>query len=282
MNEPKLLLNLGCGNSFHPAWRNLDLVPQSSQVEAADLSQGIPCEDNSADAVYHSHLLEHLTQTSAREFVADCFRVLRPGGIIRIAVPDLEQIAIQYLKTVDAAWDDPSEIHLANHYWMQLELLDQVVRHQSGGEMGKFMTDPTVPNEEFIRNRLGNEVGTAQSKSGDGEPPVQQRPGFFARLAAKIKRKVLRLLLGKGFEQKIAAIEFRNSGEIHQWMYDRVSLRKLLQEAGFTDFQVCNSVTSKIDGFAGFELDAAGKETRKPDSIFVEARKPSQAQGMAA
>ena len=124
MDHSKVLLNLGCGNSYHSDWVNLDLLPQSPEVTQADISKGIPYPNASVDVVYHSHLLEHLNRPDSKQLIADCFRVLKPGGTLRVAVPDLEQIAKQYLLTLETAWKTPSQECLANHNWMQLELLD--------------------------------------------------------------------------------------------------------------------------------------------------------------
>ena len=68
---------------------------------------------------------------------------------------------------------------------------------------------------------------------------------------------------------------FRLGGEAHKWMWDRVSLTRLLLAAGFVDVRVCAATDSGIAGFAAFQLDAdeAGR-VRKPDSLFIEARRP--------
>ena len=57
-------------------------------------------------------------------------------------------------------------------------------------------------------------------------------------------------------------------------MYDRVSLKGLLESHGFAQVRRCSPVESRIPDFATYELDAVGGEVRKPDSLFVEATKP--------
>lgn len=54
------------------------------------------------DTIYSSHMLEHLDRAEAQSFLAECRRVLRPGGILRLAVPDLRNAAYQYLRLSDA------------------------------------------------------------------------------------------------------------------------------------------------------------------------------------
>jgi predicted SAM-dependent methyltransferase len=87
------LLNLGCGQRFHTAWTNLDLVPAHPSIRRFDVAQPLPFEDAVFDAVYHSHLLEHLPRAQALPFLCECRRVLKPGGILRLAIPNLEAIA---------------------------------------------------------------------------------------------------------------------------------------------------------------------------------------------
>jgi ubiquinone/menaquinone biosynthesis C-methylase UbiE len=62
-----------------------------------DLTYGIPFPDATVDFVYSSHFLEHLNRPAGIRLLRDCYRVLRPGGAIRICVPDLEKAVQFYL-----------------------------------------------------------------------------------------------------------------------------------------------------------------------------------------
>ena len=95
-------VNLGCGTRLHPEWLNYDLNPIAPGVIKANFITGIPLRDASAQCVYHSHVLEHLPREVARTFLLECKRILAPGGILRIVVPDLEQIAKDYIRVLDA------------------------------------------------------------------------------------------------------------------------------------------------------------------------------------
>jgi SAM-dependent methyltransferase len=90
-----------------------------------DLSRGIPAADNSVDAVYHSHLLEHLDRAVAERFVREVHRVLRPGGIQRISVPDFERVARAYLDHLES--DDGS----VDHDDYIAPMLEQSVRREA-------------------------------------------------------------------------------------------------------------------------------------------------------
>ena len=73
----------------------MDVAPSDTRVIRADLSQGIPLPDGRCEVVYHAAVLEHFRQDDALGFLKECHRVLVPGGVIRIGVPDLEQLCHQ-------------------------------------------------------------------------------------------------------------------------------------------------------------------------------------------
>jgi hypothetical protein len=71
-------------------------------VRFANAVVRIPCAPESAAAVYSSHMIEHLDQAEARAFLTEVKRVLQPGGVVRIAAPDLSRLVSDYLATGDA------------------------------------------------------------------------------------------------------------------------------------------------------------------------------------
>jgi predicted SAM-dependent methyltransferase len=279
------LLNIGCGNQFHSSWINIDLVPADPSVMACNITNGLPFEDNTFAAVYHSHVLEHLSHTESDRLIAECYRVLRPGGILRVVVPDLEQIAACYLASIQAV-DQGAPFATANHQWMQLELLDQLVRTQSGGEMGRWMAQPDLSNVDFIIRRMGDEICRARNSQGLDEatdstrnqtkpPSNPNEPPTRASFSQRLARKLIRVLCGKAATQAWDDAQFRQRGEIHRWMYDRISLAAILSRHEFVQPHVVDCETSLIEGFASFELDAQNHHPRKPDSLFLEATKPT-------
>jgi predicted SAM-dependent methyltransferase len=62
----------------------------------------MPLPDNSADVLYSSHMMEHLDHAEALGFLREAYRVLRPGGVIRLVMPDLRKIAQDYMANGDA------------------------------------------------------------------------------------------------------------------------------------------------------------------------------------
>jgi hypothetical protein len=88
-------------------------------------------------------------------------------------------------------------------------------------------------------------------------------------------KKLKEQLVQKNAEEAYTQLgKFRMSGEIHQWMYDRYSLKRLLETAGFENFTPVTAFQSRIPGWPAYELDTEQGEVRKPDSLFAEATKP--------
>jgi SAM-dependent methyltransferase len=223
----------------------------------------LPFPDGDFDAVYHSHVLEHFPREGALRFLREAVRVLRPGGIMRVVVPDLEQIARVYL-------DKLVQGDEADHEWMLLEMYDQTVRTSSGGAMKMWLQSP--PNGPFVRARIGAEADAVQQPRSLWQAIRARSPMDLARLARRqVARGVVRVV---GGADALAALDeggFRRSGEVHQWMYDALSLRRLLEQAGAGEVRRVDAFTSRIPDFARYHLDAADGVVRKPDSLFMEA-----------
>lgn len=97
--ERRPFLNVGAGDFRHPAWRNLDFYTEAyaSDVRSnmdieMDLSnmERWPIPDNSIEAIFTSHTIEHLRDDHDRHIFAESLRVLKPGGVIRVTCPDIE------------------------------------------------------------------------------------------------------------------------------------------------------------------------------------------------
>lgn len=250
MDTPRLL-NLGCGKRHHPAWVNMDVVARDPGVIQHDIRAGLPFPEASFDAVYHSHVLEHLPRDEVPGFLAECRRVLKPGGRLRLAVPDLETIARLYLRHLEDARQGVAGAR-ERYDWILLELLDQLVRHESGGDMLRYWQQQPMPAEDYVVERLGSEVREALQAVRQGPP----RMGPAERDPLRVGR-------------------FRLSGEAHLWMYDSYALSRQLRDAGFEDVAVRGPAESAIPDFAGYGLDTeADGSVRKPDSLFMEATRP--------
>lgn len=171
-----LILNLGCGTKTsssssvinidwsiylrlkrNPFWsalsplfirgERLKLFKEiPSNILVHNLAKGIPFKSNSVDAVYHSHMLEHLDKSVVDGFLLEVKRVLKPGGIHRIVVPDFEYLCRQYLGHLDRCREDDTECNRHDDYISKM--IDQCVRKESSG------TSRQPPLRRFIENLI--------------------------------------------------------------------------------------------------------------------------------
>lgn len=128
-----LNINMGCGQTPINGWRNYDnswsirlakipllagimgksgllskpqqefiLFTKNADIRWADATKQIPEKDGTVDSIYSSHMIEHLEKEDATKFLKEARRVLKSGGIIRIAVPNIKYLVENYLKDNDA------------------------------------------------------------------------------------------------------------------------------------------------------------------------------------
>jgi|ERR1700730_550745 len=177
----KVKLNLGCGAVRPVGWINTDSswnahlqrIPligklmqktlrtveyNNNNLVYMNLNKSWPYKNDSVDLVYASHLFEHLTLASADLFLREAYRCLKPGGIIRLVVPDLYKICKRYISEYDDnGVENPTEfimwainMHREGQYgsrisgWKKMILEWQGYPHQH-----KFMYD-----EKSLANRL--------------------------------------------------------------------------------------------------------------------------------
>ena len=126
-------LNVGCGQTPTEGWKNYDNSPsvrlakkplttallsaigvlqaeqksfieyaQKNAIGWADVTRHIPEPDASVTVIYSSHMLEHVDCEQAKQFLKESLRVLMPGGVIRIAVPNIRFHVENYLQHNDA------------------------------------------------------------------------------------------------------------------------------------------------------------------------------------
>lgn len=262
------LLNLACGDQAHPEWTNVEFWPHCVRYRAplvgplfrrldsdklhpngrgvpvrfADLRGGIPYPNERFDVAYHSNFLEHLDRRDAEAFLRECRRVLRPGGILRVVVPDLAVQARAYLEALaDAGAGEPGAAD--RHRWAVVELYDPVLRQELGGEMQAWM-DAGWPWQE-----------TAAPAGARSEP------------APSLRTRLRWALIGRPTPQ--------STGEVHRSAWDSVSLTQALVEAGFEEPAFLSPEQSRIPGWDRYRFDLGpGGRPRHFDCLYAETVRP--------
>lgn len=96
-------INIGCGDRFVEGWLNIGLFPEAhipygsvvrkdngALVLNFDMNRRLPISKNTVRYVYASHFIEHLSFENGRVFLEGCYKMMKKGGIIRLAFPDME------------------------------------------------------------------------------------------------------------------------------------------------------------------------------------------------
>jgi hypothetical protein len=177
-NSPTLLIErLPFGKSLSRAVSgNPQLFPPS--VRYGDIRRGLPIVDGTAKGCFASHVLEHMALADLRIALRNTLKIMQPGGIFRLVVPDLRERARRYLAASDAADSSASHDFLrSTHLGCERRphgVIEQL-RHFFGGSMHLWMWDEPSMSAEltdagFIRVRrcaLGDCADTAFSKVED-------------------------------------------------------------------------------------------------------------------
>jgi len=168
--EDTIKLNLGCGLAVAPGWINIDgslnaliatlpcfLHKLAYQLTGANryyekseylsllsdnrfihhgLNYGLPLEDSVADFLYTSHFVEHLFRADAKHLLDESYRVLKPQGVIRITIPDLEYAISLYEKgdkekmlTAYFFVEDDESYYARHKYMYDYEMISELLRN---------------------------------------------------------------------------------------------------------------------------------------------------------
>jgi len=261
--QARVCVNLACGPTYVDGWHNLDYNAVPGAVTRANLLGRLPFADGSAGVLYSSHFLEHVPTDRLPGLLAECHRILRPGGWLRLCLPDLAAHCRAYLEMRDGSNDRLAEFVI-------LALIDQCVRLRRGGALGDFYRG--------LDNLPAGDRATIERYMG------AQRPGVSGKRTARDKLRSLELraerlycravvaLLPRAFRQQ--NVSFTSVGERHMWMYDHVTLGGKLADAGFTGITRHRHDSSDIADFPLKPLDVSedGSPRKGELSMYLEAR----------
>jgi predicted SAM-dependent methyltransferase len=144
MPDNKLYVHYGCGQAAPPEWKNFDVSPTlriqktpilgtilkkslgqvfDNNVQYGDITVGLPgIVDGTADGAYCSHVLEHMSLEHFRIALRNTYKMLKPGGIFRIIMPDLEVLVRDYINDKDEKHDPEASIRLIKRMMMGVEV----------------------------------------------------------------------------------------------------------------------------------------------------------------
>lgn len=272
-------VNIACGASVVSSWLNLDFSPVTSEIKKANLLGRLPLADQSIDVCYSSHFIEHIPRKKLKGFLTECYRILAPGGRIRLVMPDLEEMCREYLTMREAGEHEKAD-------FLVLEILDQCVRQEAGGELGQYYRslsdqDNSDLMSEYVKIRTGENLdfykgqGEKRTAIKDKIRTAVRSPGKFLTLLQWSYSRALSLMFPAAFRQQ--NISFASVGERHMWIYDFHTLAKLLQQVGFVDIEKLACNRTHITDFPLVPLDMYedGSPRKGRESMYIEAKRPN-------
>lgn len=272
--EGKVYLNIGCGSNFSNEWTNIDFFSKRN-VDFCDIRKPLPYPNDVFDAVYSSHVLEHLAKDKGERLISEIYRILKKRGICRTIVPDTEKICIEYLKRLSKCISQPTKRNVENYNWIELMLIDQMVRERPGGLMLNILKTGDF-DKKYVKLWTGDEFFDC---CYDSSSKIEKQQNFIRstmrNLLSKTPKDLVLCLFNK-MRFLISNANPRNTGEVHKWMYNRLTLKLLLEKYGFINFSINSFDESKIEYWERYNLDKSiyGNFPRKPESIYVECIKP--------
>ena len=146
--------HIGCGYTIGKNWINYDSSPIAfidrlpilkiinklntrkfpKEIRYGNIVKNLLCEENTADNIYCSHVLEHVSLNDGKEMLRNIYRMLKTGGILRIIVPSLEARVEKYIQNKDAHSFMESlgcvNIHENENFFKKLKFLFGGSRHR--------------------------------------------------------------------------------------------------------------------------------------------------------
>jgi predicted SAM-dependent methyltransferase len=179
-------LQIGTGPNPLKAWLNSDLYARDEVIKL-DATKPFPLPDQAFNFIYSEHMIEHVPWECGFGMLQECFRIMKPGGVIRIVTPDLNHLIKVTREDADAADQAYVKWYLGHHFpdaalpgntW----LLNKFVR--SWGH--QFIYDETTLAQTLERAGFQNPTrgvtGTSVNSMLQGlENESRMPPGFLNR-----------------------------------------------------------------------------------------------------
>ncbi len=236
-----------------------------------DILRGLPFAPDTFDAVYSAQFIEHLTLVEGERVLRNMAKLMKPGAVIRLVTPDLEELSRTYLTCLDAIKADPSARAHHRYEWARLEIFDQIVRDHSGGETPAFLTASDEATRQHIIGRLGHTATTFFA------PPHNETQrlslGKVWRKLDRVPRRVWQMARNALATDTMRVGRFRRSGEVHRYLHDIYSLTWLLEKSGFHSVERVDAHRSSIANWSSYGLDVINGVVDGPLALYVEARR---------
>jgi hypothetical protein len=124
--------------------------------------------------------------------------------------------------------------------------------------MAEYLSQPQLPNIEFLRHRLGSYIDEWRQKMNEPrrKKSLPEKIKFVLQHPDRMKKNLVCNCIIKKRKTVLDIGRFRLGGEVHYQMYDRYSIERLLKKTGFSRIEFKTPVTSNIDNWVSFDLDS--------------------------
>jgi len=281
MPEDYVKINIGCGNCFVGSddWVNLDLNAINDSIQKKTFNSYVKnLSAESVNCIYMSHLIEHLDGDAVIDFFDKAYRVLKPGGGIRIVTPDFDSIVHEYIRATEKGSTEIASFE-------KLMLLEQCTRTEPSGTYRseiRRLIDKSDENDivDHVYKRTGehplensNTKNLKRSKSRNLRAVCSR---FFRRLSKRMLRchlAMVRWLLPQCLRSNLSLTD---AGERHLWIYSAYEVEQLARAKGFTAIFNMAHDQSKflcVDELAILDIADNGSARKGTHSMFLEVVK---------
>lgn len=258
----------------HVRLTSMDFAEGPNWINHA-LDTPLPFANESFDAIYCFHVVEHLNPRKNESFMSDVCRLLKPRGILRVSTPDLEFLAAEYLKCLREQLTSATADNYARYRWAVCNLIDQCTREVSGGEMLEV-----IRRGEYLPEHVKHMNGDLlpflfPAKADEMETICTPRRVDVVRKAGNFSRRIANALRRQFYPRRGPQKSYLEvTHERNLWLFDRVSLTRLFSGAGFRNITAVTYRTSNLPDWNRYNFDqsAYGDYPTEP-SIYIEGTK---------
>jgi predicted SAM-dependent methyltransferase len=188
-----LKLNIGCGKNIAPDWLNIDLDGPPG-VFRWDCRRGMPFDEASVRSIFAEHVFEHFDPATGLKFLSECYRCLKPGGIVRIVVPDVGR----YLQLYQCDWSAIAAIRplieengryrdfwLDRIYNTKMEFMNEIFRQ---GTQHKYAYDAETLMLKFREAGFSQIIHQSYGISASTDRPLDTKARGAESLYVEAKR----------------------------------------------------------------------------------------------
>jgi predicted SAM-dependent methyltransferase len=98
-------LHIACGSNVIDGWANIDRS-HIKNVIRLDLTMPLPVRSETIRFIYSEHFIEHISLEQAKTMLGECYRILQPGGVLRLSTPSLRKLVDEYISKNLSEWSD--------------------------------------------------------------------------------------------------------------------------------------------------------------------------------